>query len=233
MNLFPTLNAAPLGGLFDGLRAKLAEPAVKAGLLQAGMSMLNANPMQSPFAQIFSGINEGIQANQRYQDLATQRNIERQRLAAEKEKENRKFGLQVALANARMKQIDSSIRNSQENTKSLSGLRAAQTERAKRAPAGRASAPLTWDSYVREKLKTQIGDGVATPEQLSQWKQEFDSIQSIGGGSASGTANLGAPAAPSADFTQLSDETIQALADEQGLDFETARNILLGAQPKD
>lgn len=120
MSLFPLPQiAAPAQGLFDGIRAKLADPAVKAGLLQAGMSMLNANPGQSPFAQIFSGVGEGIGAHSRYQDLVTQREIEKNNLLAEQAKEERKFGLQSALTAARMKQIENSIATSQANTSSL------------------------------------------------------------------------------------------------------------------
>jgi len=175
MSLFPLPQIAPAqAGLFDNIRNTLADPAVKAGLLQASMSMLNPNPNSSPFAQIFTGLNQGLQANQRYKDLETQRQVEKNNLLAEQEREDRKFGLQMGLNAARMKQIENSIATSQENSKSLGSLRAAQTERARRAPAaGRTGTPLTRDSFVRERMKTLLPGDVITPEIRQQWDNEY------------------------------------------------------------
>ena len=230
MSLFPLPQVAPSqAGLFDNLRNALSNPAVKAGLLQAGMSMLNPNPNSSPFAQVFTGVNQGIQAHQRYQDLETQRQIEKQSLLAEQAREDRKFGLQTALNNARMKQIENSIATSQANSQSLGNLRAAQTERARRGPLGaRGSTPeARWEKFYREKLRNSALDPNAelpANERAAIWRQEFDALEAAGRGLPGGGA------APP-DFSQLAPEDIQQLADENGISFEEAQQLLLGVQP--
>lgn len=229
MALFPMLNppaAGPEPGLFDNLRGFLAQPGVKAGLLQAGMSMLNADPRQSPFSQIFTGVNEGLQANERYKDLVTQREIEKQNLLAEQQREDRKFGLQTALNAARMKQIENSIATSQANTSSLGKLREAQTERARRAPTGRAGTPLTRDSFIRERMKTLLPGDEITPELQAQWDREYQTLAGAGGAApapapgVAGTATL--PQVGAADVTAVR----QQLMDDYGYTEEEADAIL-------
>jgi hypothetical protein len=222
MSFFPLPNIAPVAGLFDNLVQALDRPEVKAGLLQAGSSMLNPNPNVSPFAQIFTGVNEGVQAHQRYQDLETQRQVEKNRLLAEQEREDRKFGLQMGLNAARMKQIENSIATSQENSKSLGSLRAAQTERARRAPAGstgdktRASA---WRAFYRQKVDPTVGTN-PTPELVAQWRAEFDQLEGGLGGSPSGTAQLAQdPAVQRAN-------AIRELVEDQGYTVEQAEELL-------
>lgn len=202
MNLFPLPQVAqPVQGLFSNLRTALDNPAVKAGLLQAGMSMLNPNPNSSPFAQIFTGVNEGIQANQRYKDLVTQREIEKNKLLAEQQREDLKNAMRARLDDARLRQIENSIDVSQRNAGSLTELRKAQTERAKRGPAGSAAGSRAFDSawraFYRKKVEGLFGGDSPTPDQITEWKSEFDALEAQTPGRA-GTAGLTAPTAPSA-----------------------------------
>lgn len=233
MNLFPLPQiAAPAQGLFENIATKLADPAVKAGLLQAGMSMLNPNPNISPFAQIFSGVNEGIQAHQRYQDLTTQREIEKNRLLAEQAQENLKNAMRARLDDARLRQIENSIDVSQKNASSLGTLRAAQTERAKRGPAGNNSGVRAFDSawraFYRKKVEGLYGD-TPTPDQIAGWKSEFDALEAQTPG-RTGTAGMtGAPEAP--EVLTLTPEAVQQLAEEEGISVEEAEAILFGVSP--
>lgn len=212
------------GGLFANLHAKLTDPAVKAGLLQAGMALLNPNPGQSPFSQIASGVGQGIMAHQKYQDLVTQENKDKSDALVAAEADRQKQMTTEALNRARIAQIENNIRTSQENASSLGALRSAQ---AKKAGAGGSSGgskafSSAWRAYYRKKLEGKLDGSAPTPEEVTSWKQEFNTLESAGptGGSSGTSAPAGNP----------DPSTVQAWADEQGISFEEAAQQLQDLQ---
>lgn len=223
------------GGLFSGLGNMWNDPAMKAGLLQAGLSMLNPNPNSSPFAQIATGVAQGAMAHQRYRDLATQEMQERQDALAAQQSENAKEAMRMKLDQARIQQIENNIRTSQENARSLTTLRGAQTERAKRAPAsgsgGSRAFDSAWRSFYRQKLQdpSMLNESV-TPELLQQWKSEFETLEGSrpsGGASPVAPTASGASGAPTMQLPGgLTPERIQAIADEEGITFEEAMQMV-------
>jgi len=218
MSLFPMLApAAPsqhTGGLFDNIKTVLADPAVKAGLLQAGMAMLNPNPNTSPFSQIFTGIGEGIMANQRYADLETQRQIDANKLASEQAMEERKFGLQAALNNARIAKMASDIQTSQQNASSLASYRAKRG-----LGSGTDKMPGAWRAFYRQKIAGNFGEA-PTAEDIANWKKEFQTLEGAGpagGGVTEAPAVSAATSAPTDDLAraqQLVDEGDAATIEE-------------------
>lgn len=233
MGLFPLPQVAPSqAGLFDNIRNVLGNPAVKAGLLQAGMSMLNANPGQSPFAQVFSGIGEGIAANQRYKDLVTQQEIDRIKLADEQKRQDMKDTLAAKLADAKIRQAETAIQTSQANSKSLGMLRGAQAERAKKfGLGGRSTGSLSpWQRFYSKKID-QLYSAPVTPELVDSWKQEFSILEQTSPG-ASGTAKEAAAASASAGVASPDSAMLaqaQQLADEEGVTLEEALAALEAA----
>lgn len=234
MSLFagisPNQQEAPQqgGGLFANLHAKLTDPAVKAGLLQAGMALLNPNPGQSPFSQIASGVGQGIMAHQKYQDLVTQENKDKADALAAAEADRQKQMTTEALNRARIAQIENNIRTSQENASSLGALRSAQ---AKKAAAGGSSGgskafSSAWRAFYRNKTALSGVGTVPTPEQINSWKQEFNALEAAGpgGGAAVGSSGVSAPS------SGPDPATVQAWADEQGISFEEAAQQLQDLQ---
>lgn len=238
MQLFPQLQSpsqqepSGAGGLFAGLHAKLTDPAMKAGLLQAGMAMLNANPGQSPFAQIFSGIGQGIGAHEKYQDLVTQQEVDRQDALAAQARKDEEFALKQQPANARTAQVANAIQTSQANTASLGRLREAQTAKAGRSGAdGSKAFSGAWRAFYRGKMTNSFGDtGAPTPEVLAQWKQEFNALESAGPGGGAAPVTSGAPSAAASGPESDLLSTAQQLAEDEGISLEEAIQVVKEAQ---
>lgn len=221
--------AAPGQGLFAGVLNKLHDPAVKAGLLQAGLSMLNANPGQSPFAQIFSGIGEGIGAHARYQDLVTQQEKDRQDALAEQQRKDQEFNLKQQVAQGRLKQIENAIQVSQENAHSLGTLRSAQAAKAGKGADGSKAFSGAWRAFYRNKMSSKLDGSAATPEEVRQWKQEFNSLEAASPGATPVKPGASLAPAPANDLLA----TAQQLADEEGISLEEALQAVKDAQSED